>query len=263
MPFTFFSHQAPALPLKLIAPRWLSGTALALGSMAPDFEYFWRGVPISDIGHTPLGQVAWCMPWTLLAVWLVRRVIAEPLALHLPDCGPFRLREYGRLACADDGPSYWARAAWSSVVGSWSHVIFDSFTHQHGWIVDHTPLLQGPVPGTSIPFYIALNHGGTVFGGAFTLALLYSIGKRHRLADWQGPAAPFETRRSTPRVRSGCGRRSYCSQWLDSASVSCLRLRSRPAFRCGSACSCVSAFSGFSGSAWAASSPARPPAEAR
>ena len=40
MPLTFLSHQAVVLPLKLRAPRSVSGTAPVLGSVAPDVEYY-------------------------------------------------------------------------------------------------------------------------------------------------------------------------------------------------------------------------------
>jgi len=43
MPFTFLSHQAPVLPLKIAAPRWFDGTALVLGSMAPDLFFVTHG----------------------------------------------------------------------------------------------------------------------------------------------------------------------------------------------------------------------------
>lgn len=43
-------------------------------------------------------------------------------------------------------------------VGSLTHVIWDSFTHEYGWAVEHIPLLQGNV--------------GTIYGTTITLSLL-------------------------------------------------------------------------------------------
>lgn len=43
MPFTYLAHQAPALAIKKRWPAWFDGTALALGSMAPDWAYALSG----------------------------------------------------------------------------------------------------------------------------------------------------------------------------------------------------------------------------
>src|SRR5690349_25113242 len=98
MPLTFLSHQAVVLPLKIAAPRAVSGTALVLGSMAPDVEYFLRGYPTATVSHTWLGQLTFCLPVTLLLFWIVTRVIAEPAAAHAPELGDLRLQDYALIA---------------------------------------------------------------------------------------------------------------------------------------------------------------------
>ncbi|WP_240482010.1 DUF4184 family protein [Flavobacterium psychrophilum] len=40
MPFTF-SHPAIILPLRYLPRQWFSLTGLIIGSLTPDFEYFW------------------------------------------------------------------------------------------------------------------------------------------------------------------------------------------------------------------------------
>ena len=117
MPFTFLAHQAPVLPLKLRWPRAFAGTALVLGSIAPDCEYFLRGQVLTTFSHKLWSQPLFCLPLTLLLVFLVRRLIIGPLAAHLPALpqrGP--LGALGRLHLGDyqslDGvpPGYWPRA---------------------------------------------------------------------------------------------------------------------------------------------------------
>lgn len=57
MPLTLFAHQVPTMGLKMARPRWFDGTALCLGSMAPDLGYAvsaylhvdthdWDGMPL-------------------------------------------------------------------------------------------------------------------------------------------------------------------------------------------------------------------------
>ncbi len=51
MPFTL-AHPAAVLPVKNKWPHLFNGTALILGSMAPDFEYFIRFKAQGTIGHS-------------------------------------------------------------------------------------------------------------------------------------------------------------------------------------------------------------------
>ena len=194
MPFTFFAHQAPVLPLKLARPAWFSGTALAIGSMAPDLEYFLYGAPERVYGHTLGGQFLFCLPLTLLLVWIVRRVIARPLGSHLPDCGPFHLRDY-RLLAGIPGGSYWLKAAAGALIGSFSHLALDSFTHGDGWSVQRLALLRLPlfeIGGRTVYVWKALQHGGTLVAGALTLLMLYFIGRRRLLVEWEPASGPPE-----------------------------------------------------------------------
>jgi hypothetical protein len=194
VPFTFLAHQAPVLPLKLAKPRWWSGTALVVGSMAPDLGYFATGHTDFDFGHTLVGQLLFCLPVTLALVWLLRRVIARPLAANLPELGFFHLRDYGVLGDRTK-PVFSVKEVASALVGSLSHVALDAFTHDHGWVVERWPLLRAPVlelGSASVPLYKLLQHGGTLVGGALALAMLAWAGKRRLVLAWNGRTEPVE-----------------------------------------------------------------------
>jgi len=206
MPFTFFAHQAAVLPIKMARPRAVSGTALVVGSMAPDFEYFLRGYPSGEFGHTLAGQFLFCLPLSLAVYWLVTRVIALPLAAQLPDLGDFHLRDYAALAVQPRAPAYWFVVALSALAGSFSHVAWDSFTHWHGAVVRAFPVMQvalfylGGVPVTT---HKLLQYGSTLFGGLATVLMLRKIGRERLLRRWADaraadsaagtPAAPRRT----------------------------------------------------------------------
>lgn len=51
MPFTF-AHPAAVLPLGVKKTKYIDFTALVIGSMAPDFEYFIHFKPYQEYGHT-------------------------------------------------------------------------------------------------------------------------------------------------------------------------------------------------------------------
>lgn len=53
MPLTF-AHPAAILPFSRQS-KYIHFSALVLGSMAPDFEYFLRGRPVGEIGHSFTG----------------------------------------------------------------------------------------------------------------------------------------------------------------------------------------------------------------
>jgi hypothetical protein len=191
VPFTLLSHQAPVLPLKLLRPRWFCATALAIGSMAPDLEYVFVASPSRQIGHTLVGQLTFCLPLTLILVWLVRLVVARPVALHLPDLGPFHLRDYRLLGRARPTFLDAARVTSSALIGSLSHLLLDGLSHGDGFIVERVRLLRAVVHlfGRPVPIYRLLQHGGSLVLALFTLWFLAYMGRRRLIRRWAGDDA--------------------------------------------------------------------------
>jgi len=184
VPFTLLAHQAPVLPLKLWKPAWFSGTALVLGSMAPDIEYVFQGMPRQGLTHSVLGQLTVCLPVTLALAWIVRRCLARPLVTHLPDCGAFHLRDYEALASGRTTATSLAKDVVSALVGSFSHLALDGLTHPTGWAVEAMPVLATSgvvVLGHVVPLYGLLQLALTLVLGAVAVLLLRMIGSRRML----------------------------------------------------------------------------------
>jgi hypothetical protein len=140
MPFTV-AHAAAAPPLWRASGRRLVLSALVVGSMAPDFEYFLHLRTHRTIGHTIPGLFLQCLPASLvvLAVWHL--VVKRPAAALLPP----RLAALG--AGAGDRFPFWpasrlTRICVSVLIGSLSHLVWDSVTHSHGLVVRHVDLLD-------------------------------------------------------------------------------------------------------------------------
>ena len=161
MPFTL-AHAAAALPFRLTR---LNKSALIVGTFAPDFEYFLRLAPRSGFGHTLFGVFVLTLPLALLILWLFRHVVKAPAISLLPDSIQHRLSESPK-----DSPL--TRAALASVVlsaliGIFTHILWDSFTHPNTWPYRHWPLLSQtlrvPIAG-SIANYKLLQHASTVTG---------------------------------------------------------------------------------------------------
>ncbi len=187
MPFTLLSHRAPVLPLKFAWPRIACGQALVIGSMAPDFQYFLSGRTGWAIGHTVPGQFLFCLPISLIVTWLVSRIIAEPLSRRLPDAGAFHLRDYYVLSKSTHRTGYWIRAIPCALIGSFSHIAWDSFTHSSGYMARHlgyANVTVGALNGHSQVLCKALQHGSSLVGAMITLYLLFQIGRDRLLLKW-------------------------------------------------------------------------------
>ncbi|MFF8509216.1 DUF4184 family protein [Streptomyces sp. NPDC015492] len=173
MPFTL-SHAAAVLPglrRNGTARGPLVASALVAGSFAPDMTYFAAtafpdAMVFGDVTHSPVGIVTADVLITavLVALWLTVR---EPLVVLLP--ARWRGRVYGFVrgaAWRDRHPA--VLAGWfalSAVVGSTTHVVWDSFTHLDRWGTRAIPVLGDVVAG--FPVYLYAQYGGSALALGF------------------------------------------------------------------------------------------------
>ncbi len=185
MPLTFLSHQAVVLPLKLRAPHLTSGTALVLGSMSPDVEYFLRGYPTGTVSHTWPGLVTFCLPVTLVLFWIVTRIVAEPAAAHLPTGGDFHLPDYGAIRNQPSSLRHWAIVAVSALIGAASHVVLDKLSG--GWSSRYATHFESWIPFDALPSdeaWVAAKLTSWIVLAIATLLMMRHIGRRGLLARW-------------------------------------------------------------------------------
>lgn len=114
---------------------------MVVGSMAPDFYYFALVPDVLRFGHTLKGLFVFCIPLGLALLWLFHSVLKKPLLA----LAPAHLRN--RMSPETMKFSFWpaSRMAWiliSMVIGWMTHVAWDSFTHENGYITDHWLALQ-------------------------------------------------------------------------------------------------------------------------
>ncbi|MCX4525322.1 MULTISPECIES: DUF4184 family protein [unclassified Streptomyces] len=168
MPFTL-SHAAAVLPAIRRTGRArgpLVASALVLGSFAPDTFYFLDAVVEGVMGygeftHSLTGVVTADAALTaaLVACWLLLR---EPLVALLPPAWR------GRVHTLVRGEDWRTRrlpslALWfylSAVIGSLTHVIWDSFTHLDRWGTNALPDLGRPL-AFGLPLYTFLQYGSS------------------------------------------------------------------------------------------------------
>jgi hypothetical protein len=162
VPFTL-AHPAAVLPLRGLP--YLRTAPLVIGSIVPDLPYFLPG----QLNHTVLDTHSFEHSYTttlalgcvvLAAVFLLRGPLTALLSARarwvcLAALEPFRRR-----------PREWLLAPLAILLGIWTHLLWDSFTHLDGWMVQRVTALSAPV---SIGFYSGplchvLQYLSSVFG---------------------------------------------------------------------------------------------------
>jgi Domain of unknown function (DUF4184) len=163
MPFTL-AHPAAVIPLRRV--RLLRTVPLVIGAMAPDIPYYlpWRiAKHIPQTTHTPIGTFTIDLPIGLLLlvfIWLLRRPLAAPLGPGGRDKCFTALERFGSR------PGNWALAPLSLLIGSWTHLAWDSFTHPDGWMVSRISALSAPVSVFSYTGELChvLQYASSIFG---------------------------------------------------------------------------------------------------
>jgi hypothetical protein len=136
MPFTI-SHAAAALPFRRTR---LIMSALVIGCFGPDLEYFLMLRPHGHIGHTLPGLILFDLPAGLAALFLFHWLAKGPLVGCLPVHLRERIRNGGKLRIGSI--SKFVLVCVSILVGSTTHIVWDSFTHNTYWLGHHWPLLR-------------------------------------------------------------------------------------------------------------------------
>ena len=219
MPFTFFAHQAFVVPLKLARPRAFDGTALCIGSMAPDLAYAFVGTPLQFNSHTWQAQLLWTVPISLAITRLIRDSIADPVGAHLPaPLGPeVRALSLSRHSLRT--------SVLSALVGGLSHVFVDGFTHWDGWAARRIEWLRhGFVfeSGHYLSMSRLLQYLGHTLGTAIGFAMLAYLVARHCVTRWNLPARVPAAQPVVPRFWFPFVLSAFVSLPLGLASVAAL-----------------------------------------
>lgn len=127
MPMTFPAHAAAILPFVGRATRWLPGTALLVGSAAPDFAFI-IGAEAGRWSHTARALFLFCIP-VGLAVYAALDGVILPVVRGAS----------GILARALPGRDLvrslrgWLSVVAALLVGSLTHLAWDAVTHADRW----------------------------------------------------------------------------------------------------------------------------------
>jgi hypothetical protein len=178
MPFTF-SHPAIVLPIAKHSGRYLSLTGLIIGSMTPDFEYFFRMKIQSNFSHTIGGLFYFDLPVGILLSFLFHNFIRNMLYDNLPNTFRSRLEGFKTFDWNEYLKRHYFVVIISILIGAMSHLFWDSFTHIHGYSVQTFLILQRTfnLAGNQIPIYKLLQHLSSLLGGFFIVLAFFSLPK--------------------------------------------------------------------------------------
>lgn len=170
MPSSVLSHQGIVLPLKIKYPDKFDGTALCVGSFAPDLAWFGSMFlgRFSDRGFHSIGELIYTVPISILLVILFDKVLL-PLAAffaretHIGMISQllsfFGIDDYHILREKRVSIKWLVKATYSVLLGIFSHFLLDLPTH--GWIPYLRPFYESEMPEwflhecfkLEIPFY--------------------------------------------------------------------------------------------------------------
>lgn len=163
MPLTI-AHPAAVLPFRRCG---FSLSALVVGSIVPDLEYFFHVSQQSTFSHELFGLFWFCLPAGLVVLWLFHHLWKPPMVAVLGEQHhhhfkpyPFRPLSHFLLICC------------SILLGAFTHILWDAFTHDYGWAVQRMPELSRPSLGGA-PLYRVLHFWSSVLG--VVLLLLYAL----------------------------------------------------------------------------------------
>ena len=142
MPLTF-AHPAAVLPLPRLLRNWSVPSALVIGSMTPDFAFF-LPLGVTRLQSHSLWGIFWfCLPIGLASYLTFHLLLKHPLLSLLPEWISRRLTSLVGTARLPNVP--WLAVTVSLILGTLTHLAWDSFTHPGAPGVEAIPLLRAEV----------------------------------------------------------------------------------------------------------------------
>ncbi|HYD60623.1 MAG TPA: DUF4184 family protein [Noviherbaspirillum sp.] len=164
MPFTL-SHPAAIIPFRRYATRSTSLSALVIGSVSPDFVYFFHLGTNGAFSHSLAGIFLFCVPASMVVYIVYHLILRQPLLALMPDAIATRMNPVAEWI--PRSVSAILVIASSFAIGAGTHVGWDAFTHGNTLVVKNFEILRTPIAlmgDLKMPLYKVLQHLSSVLG---------------------------------------------------------------------------------------------------
>ena len=181
------AHPAIIIPLR----RRFVLSALVIGSMVPDFSKFFSLSRSITLGHSVLGVFWFCVPVGLIVFCVFQNLLKQSVFAVLPASHQQRLAPWLNPLPLRTA-AQWRLVIASLIGGAFTHLLWDSFTHEHGWVVEAAPFLRSDLfmfRGRPYQIYKCLQHASTLAGTLF-LAVCY-VRFYRKASIHPSPSIPF------------------------------------------------------------------------
>ncbi|MGP8216936.1 MAG: DUF4184 family protein [Bacteroidia bacterium] len=201
MAFTF-SHPAAVLPARFLPGKYVSMTALVVGSVTPDFEYFIHMKNYGPYGHTLLGMFWFDLPLGFIITFIYHYFVRDGLIDNLPGFLRNRLAQFKGFDWLGYVKQHFLIVVICLIVGIFTHLVWDNFTHKWGYFVALIPWLSRntEIFGVCHVRYYILQNLSSVAG---LLLIIYAI--------WR-----------IPKTGHTGKSRTMLKYWVISACITCI-----------------------------------------
>jgi hypothetical protein len=131
----------------------------------------------SNYSHTIDGLFWFDIPLGLLLAFIFHNIVRDSLFDNLPTILKSRFSEFRQFDWNGYFKRSWFVVTISILIGAASHILWDSFTHDHGYFVQTIPALQNSINflGGQIPILKILQHSSTLLGGLVIVFAIYKL----------------------------------------------------------------------------------------
>jgi hypothetical protein len=139
MPFTF-SHPALVVPFCWVKQRYRSMTGLVIGSLAPDFEYFFRMKKGTSLySHSWEGLFWFDLPLSVLLGFVFHNVVKKDIYNNLPGVLKSRVGGYYNFNWNVAFRRNFIVIILSILAGSAGHILWDESLHKSVYYIYNLP----------------------------------------------------------------------------------------------------------------------------
>ena len=147
--------------------------------MSPDLEYFSRMEILATHSHLFWGVLYFDLPIALIYCFVFHLFVRNILINHLPDFFKERFTQFLNFDWINYFKKNWLIVIVSIIIGAYSHLFWDAFTHEWGYFAKLIPTLQEVwfTKPIEVKGYKFLQHFSTFLGAIFIAFWIYKMPK--------------------------------------------------------------------------------------